>query len=163
MEAGEISYATMLKLGRVNPALAASVTPSSSLSLVNQALSPIRTGLTYNQAVKANVVCNLVSVGTGCPSGTNMENDITDTLSNPGSLKQIAPTPLAQIDKEQAWETSKSKVANLFTWVTSAPVATQQKILELTEKYLYCIEKLEAKYTAPPIEEEGAVGGPGPT
>ena len=58
-----------------------------------------RPGLSYNQAVGAKVVCNLVDRGTGVEN-IDMAKDIDDInaridelVENPGNLKIITPTP----------------------------------------------------------------------
>ena len=112
----------MLKLGMV----ATAATATSTASTLNQQASLIRPGMSYNQVVKANVVCHFTNTGTGCSEGTDMSKDIEDTLMNPGSLKQITPSPSASLANDSVfWETNKAKLTNLFTWVNSAPEATK--------------------------------------
>ena len=76
----------MLKLGMVATAATAKTTDS----ILNQQFSLIRPGISYNQAVKANVVCHLINSGTGSPEGTDMSKYIDDTLKNLVSLKPEA-------------------------------------------------------------------------
>ena len=134
----------MLKLGIV----ATAATATTTASTLNQQPSLIRPGISYNQVVKANVVCHLTDTGTGCSEGIDMSKDIEDSLKNPGNLKQITPSPShsASVNKSVIWETNQAKLANIFTWVNSVPEATQARIQDLTQKYLECIETLQTKY-----------------
>ena len=75
-----------------------------------------------------------------------MSKDIVDTLKNPGNLKQITPSHTASANENIIWEENKAKLTNLFTWVNYAPEATQARIQDLTQKYLECIETIQAKY-----------------
>ena len=64
--------------------------------------SNTRIGITYNTAVKASVVCNLVDVGTGFSDGLGtdtMAKEIDEILENPGVLKVITPLQVDPVNK----------------------------------------------------------------
>ena len=120
----------------------------------NQTGTP-RTGISYNQAVKANIICNIVDSGTGDSDGIGsdtMAREIDEKLANPGDLTVIYPrtTPVVnEIIQNHDLQREVEKVNNFLPWVENAPEEIKDKFLELSRKFCECIEMLQTRHSIP--------------
>ena len=134
----------------------------AKLSVPLQGKSPtgfIRPGLSYNQAVGAKVVCNLIDIGTGVEIDIDMANDIDDInarinelAENPGDLKIITPTPPVEIhiedDNDPIWDTLATKLTEIPPWVSHLQREEKDKVIELSNKFLTCLDILKDRFMA---------------
>ena len=135
MESGSISHATKAKL--VNPVSQAKQT------------SGVRSGIAYNQVVKANIICNIVDAATGFSDGVGtdtMAKDIDDKIANPGELKVITASPKSMTDdssQNPEIHHEVEKMTNIFSWVIEAPDEVKNKFIELTRNFCSSIETIQ--------------------
>ena len=123
--------------------------------------SVARPGLAYNQAVGARVVCSLVDIGTGVEGDTDMAQEIDDfnsrideIMQNPGDLKIIIPTPIvapeihAEDDPDPIWDTLLTQVTDAASWSENLQEDQKDKLLELSNRFLSCMEILKNRFTS---------------
>ena len=102
-------------------------------------------------------MCNLVDVGTGVPSGTDMSQDIDDTISrideilaNPGDLKVITPNIPVQIviedDGDPIWDTLLTQVSETAVWANLLDRDEKTKVEELSQRFLTCLNILKNRF-----------------
>ena len=120
----------------------------------NQTGTP-RTGIAYNQAVKANLICNIVDNGTGDSDGIGsdaMAKDIDEKLANPGELKVIFANPTPEADEtiqNPDLQIEVEKMSKFLPWIETAPEEVKDKFIELSRKFCECMEALQTHHSIP--------------
>ena len=136
VESGEISGTTVAKL------------PSpSNLPSQSNSSNTIRSGISWSEIAKANVVRKFTDASTGSPESESdsigsdsMAKDIDETLADPGELKQISPSPwlFTGFDEPIDNQNEIAEILGFFRWIDSASNEKKFQFKNLLRKVLIC-------------------------